>query len=907
MSAPLPCLHSLTFSAFNPPPGNRKLRGDLLYLQAQTLEGHTLHITAAIDGFFVNSSSSSSFSPAASPSSYASHSLVDLLRKASPLFASRFNSLIARRLLLHPFQQAEVTQPPVQWLRRAEQWSGDEGRAEDALLDTFGLDVGGVMRDWNEEYQSCVEMECASEEDRLRRDAHLHRVYAEFRQAAEAGVAAIIAGHVAPVNALDPPRQHVFIFNSIFFSHALDSRDVYPAVWGDSVLHKQADADLHGVETVLNRHLPSLHTLATAIVDHRGHRLLCQSIIPGIFHCDRASKHVYGSMDQGETLLNDETMHRVMTQAALVTHTAEHDVWDAAGQRVRLATAVDTKGIIGSDHRCYALDLLRTTPRDANRREAKYVAAVLRSKLVERYVRRVAMDALFDTPPAAAAAAAAAAGERQDGQQDGGDDGGKEERQLRLLLEQQMAGNRELDRQYIATINGLTFHPDLFLHTKHALLLHLPQSELQQHEEQAQRIASFLTSSVIPEFVAAAASLELVPADGEDLTRLLHDSGINMRYLGALCRESERKAVPYLQRLCVQEMVVRAVKAVVREEMREVGADGRGGRAGGRGVESWYHGSVVVRALNGLLSRRGLGVGVGQDEYEAGERLMQTHREDREKERTQDTEAGQTAGAPGAAPSRDRRAAAAGGKKGKKATAAAFTVRLNDGRKANVDPLSPVNLWVCIRQAVQDRFDYALPASLPLSSPDKLVLLRSVCRRLGIVLTVRELELSGEEPLTLDDIADVLPVVKGLEVSNEEAEQLVASAVASLQQQHLSFAYQYLSDALNAHNALYGPMHARTAYVYQLLALVCYHAGDIGAAVDFQQRCLIIAERCLGADDARTAAAHMALALYLHGSGAQRRGSRALPARHLPVPDAGRRLQRVCRCRLYERRHALPD
>ena len=49
----LSCLRSLTYSAYNPPPPSRKLRGDLLYLVVHTLEDNRLHITAAIDGFYV--------------------------------------------------------------------------------------------------------------------------------------------------------------------------------------------------------------------------------------------------------------------------------------------------------------------------------------------------------------------------------------------------------------------------------------------------------------------------------------------------------------------------------------------------------------------------------------------------------------------------------------------------------------------------------------------------------------------------------------------------------------------------------------------------------------------------------------------------------------------------------------
>lgn len=44
----------LTTSGWNPPPGFRKMHGDLMYLYAITLEDKHFHITACTRGFFVN-------------------------------------------------------------------------------------------------------------------------------------------------------------------------------------------------------------------------------------------------------------------------------------------------------------------------------------------------------------------------------------------------------------------------------------------------------------------------------------------------------------------------------------------------------------------------------------------------------------------------------------------------------------------------------------------------------------------------------------------------------------------------------------------------------------------------------------------------------------------------------------
>lgn len=51
---PLQCLRVLTLSSWNPPPGNRKMHGDLMYLNVLTLEDKELNITSSTRGFYLN-------------------------------------------------------------------------------------------------------------------------------------------------------------------------------------------------------------------------------------------------------------------------------------------------------------------------------------------------------------------------------------------------------------------------------------------------------------------------------------------------------------------------------------------------------------------------------------------------------------------------------------------------------------------------------------------------------------------------------------------------------------------------------------------------------------------------------------------------------------------------------------
>lgn len=83
-------VRNLSFSGWNPPPGNRALQGDLLYLEIITHEGVQVHVTANQEGFFVNQSTSTHFNPERAQPDYKSLTLVELLKKLSPLFKNKF-------------------------------------------------------------------------------------------------------------------------------------------------------------------------------------------------------------------------------------------------------------------------------------------------------------------------------------------------------------------------------------------------------------------------------------------------------------------------------------------------------------------------------------------------------------------------------------------------------------------------------------------------------------------------------------------------------------------------------------------------------------------------------------------------------------------------------------------------
>ncbi len=101
----LVCLRVLTTSSWNPPPGARRLHGDLLYIFVVTLEEKRFHITASSRGFYINQSTEQEFNPKPSSPNYLCHSLIDLLAQISPMFKRNFAQLQRRRTGRHPFER----------------------------------------------------------------------------------------------------------------------------------------------------------------------------------------------------------------------------------------------------------------------------------------------------------------------------------------------------------------------------------------------------------------------------------------------------------------------------------------------------------------------------------------------------------------------------------------------------------------------------------------------------------------------------------------------------------------------------------------------------------------------------------------------------------------------------------
>lgn len=141
-------LKVLTTSAWNPPPGPRKLHGDLMYLYVVTMEDKRYHISACPRGFYINLSSDEVFNPKPDNPSHLCHSLIDLLSQVSPTFRRVFSQMQKKRTQRHPFERVATPYQIYTWTAPQLEHTLDAIRAEDTFSSKLGYEehIPGMLK-----------------------------------------------------------------------------------------------------------------------------------------------------------------------------------------------------------------------------------------------------------------------------------------------------------------------------------------------------------------------------------------------------------------------------------------------------------------------------------------------------------------------------------------------------------------------------------------------------------------------------------------------------------------------------------------------------------------------------------------------------------------------------------------
>lgn len=861
----------LTTSAWNPPPGPRKLHGDLMYLYVVTMEDKRFHISACPRGFYVNQSTDDDFNPRPNNPSYLCHSLIDLLSQISPAFRRSFSQMQKKRTQRHPFERVATPYQVYTWSAPSLDHTIDAIRAEDTFSSKLGYEehIPGQTRDWNEELQTTRELPRKSLPERLLRERAIFKVHSDFVTAATRGAVAVIDGNVMAINPGEEAKMQMFIWNNIFFSLGFDVRDHYKELGGDAAAFVAPRNDLHGVRVYSAVDVEGLYTLGTVVIDYRGYRVTAQSIIPGILEREQEQSVVYGSIDFGKTVLSHPKYLELLNKAGQHLKILPHSVINDKEENVELCSSVECKGIIGNDGRHYILDLLRTFPPDVNflklddvelSKEVrdkgfpivhKHKLSCLRQELLEafvedRYVMFIKFAAfhlqqLNNTKKLEQQQQQKELREIKDYENT---DEKKEEEKEKIDTEEakklvesmsdekQAADSKDVVKRACAAVGSLKetefdirFNPDVFSPG----ILHVDSTDdgqctLANQKKLVQDAAEFLLLRQIPTFIQDCLDHSSAPMDGVTLTEQLHNRGINIRYLGKVA--SLLAAAPtleYLYTIAISELITRAAKHIFNYFIQN--------------ADMMSMSVAISHFLNCLLTTQP----AVQPPQIASDELFRSSKRRYSKKSSSSGSSNKTLNANG-----------------------------SDTNANEWVSLTQKGLWQQIKKELKSYWDFDLGCDCNVDKIvehyklQKISLLRSFNLKTGLQMLLREYNFESKNKPTFneDDIINVFPVVKHINPRATDAYNFYTTGQNKIQQGYFKDGYELISEALNLLNNVYGAMHPENAQCLRMLARLSYIMGDPQEALAIQQRAVLMSERVNGIDHPYTITEYSHLALY---------------------------------------------
>uniref|UniRef100_A0A673BTG2 Clustered mitochondria (cluA/CLU1) homolog b n=1 Tax=Sphaeramia orbicularis TaxID=375764 RepID=A0A673BTG2_9TELE len=807
---PLQCLRVLTMSNWNPPPGNRKMHGDLMYLNVLTMEDKELNITSSTRGFYINQSTAFNFNPKPAVPRSLCHSLVELLSQVSPAFRKNYSMLQKKRVQQHPYERIATSFQLFTWTAPQGDHILDGVRAEETHTSRMGQDehTAGQSRDWNEELQGSRELPKDSLQERLHRDRSIFKTNSDFACAATRGAVAVVDGNVVPLNPGEAPHLQMFIWNNIFFSLGFDVSEHYSPLGGNAAAHSAAICDLRGVQAYASVDIKGLHTLGTAVIDYRGIRVIAQTIVPGLLEKNQEQSVVYGSNDYGETVYTHPRFLELLNKTCQPLKIQRHQVLDHNNSPVDLCSGIETKGILGNDGRPYILDLLRTTPPDLNMqisvtkeveeevpkvcqqfgypRRSGHRLASLRPELIDAFIQHRLFSPLSSVVCCSYElyVSMVSKGLRElercpDGQQMAADSAEKSEDENTGLREvgedrprdKTTAGKKSVIMEACKAVGSVTdscfdirFNPDVC-----SPGVRFPPEYAEEVQRQKQLLwdaAAFLLSNQIP-------------------------------------------AV----RISISEVIIRSAKHIFRNYLQD--------------VEPAAFSAAVSHFLNCLLSSSSSGF------LESCSDELLTRR-------------------------RSRRRRSHGSR----------VALLTDSVWAK---LTSSELWSRIRTEAEDYYHCTIQRYevIETHSLQRISLLREISIKTGIQVQLREYAFeSRHRPVFAEeDIVNMFPVVKHLKPTTTDASQLVQQAQEAVQQGLLKDGFELISQAMTLFSSICGVLHEDVSTCLRLLGRLSYILGDYADALSHQEKTVMSSERVQGIDHPQTIQDYTHLALYCFAGG----------------------------------------
>lgn len=818
-------------SPFNPPTPQRKLKGDVLYIFVETLEGKSYNITCSYKGWFVNSTSGYKFNSEQSPQHPSIfHELPDLLMTISLGFKKLWPKALKARSDMHVFEKLEATFPSFNWVVPPFESTQDYFRSEDETqVQKTGFEdlFPGGLRDWNEELCNGKDMPKKDFRERLDKDRLFYKSYSDFVKVAVKGAMAIIDGNVPSLNMSDDFKTQMFLYNSIFFSLGYDSKDHYAIFGGNDAAHTISNNDLKGAKAFHAIDKDGLYNLGLCLVDYKGYRVVCQSIVPGILERGQDDDVNYGSVDFGKTVYCDEAFKKPLEEIAKDMNSMPHTVVtvNSNGEEVKtkVFTSIETKGLISKDGRNYVLDLFKTFPPDANYIEGAKVTELCQKNGFPKYckhkipcLRPEFIEAFINSKTEKFFSLLGSSIKENEILKNSKIEFASILEKLcqgeELENEEQTAEGKKIFKELLKKIGSysdtsidIRFNNDCY----YPGLKFGEEDDIESHKDLLADACEYLAFKIIPNFVQELLDTNptTTPLDGYALNYNMHAKGINMRYLGYIAMLTEAiDKERFTYDLIVSEILARTIKHIFRNYATELPRP--------------YTGNAIVHFLNCLF---------GNVDFDS-------------KKSTKS-------------------------KKGKKRS------NSNDNNDSQGwKELTTSDVWKSIAEDSKKSFDYSIIYKnfddlCKHTSIKKSVVLRRFAKMVGLQFVAKTIKLDGKKlPFNEDDLYNMVPVIKHLDPHAKDAYQYQRMGEKLVIEGRIEEAQSYITESLQYMNYVYSGLHLDMSASLKIIAKLDYITGNPTSAYINLQKSMTITERVRGLDYLFLIHDYITLSLYAFAS-----------------------------------------
>uniref|UniRef100_H2Y5E8 Clu domain-containing protein n=1 Tax=Ciona savignyi TaxID=51511 RepID=H2Y5E8_CIOSA len=907
------CLKVLTMSIWNPPPGNRKLHGDLLYLYAVTAEQKRFHITASSRGFYVNQSDMETFNPKPAQGAHVYHCLIDLLGHISPVFKRNFQALNKKRFGRHPYERIATPFQVHSWTAPAIEHKVDVVRAEDSYSSRLLFEEhipGQALHyifhthayDKVQKDDPLYNLRLESNPKRVMFSQKIINVHSDFVAAATRGAMMVIDGNVMAINPGDAKNMRMYIWNNIFFSLGFDVRDHYKNFGGNHAAFYAPCCDLNGVKAYSTLDTEGLYTLGTVVVDYRG-RITAQSIIPGILEREQEHSVVYGSIDFGKTAQSNEKYIELLEKTTKQLHVQPHSILSGDKGPVKLCSSLECKGIIGNDQRHYILDLLRTFPPDLNYlplegeelseeckrmgfpRQHRHRLSSLRPELVEVFIDHLYVVFMRHCASQIVNIRNKVGMEQKSIAEGESEGNGKKSKIFWILgwdvfvLGQGLSQNScvllwiEMNFPYSIQVK-------LQVQRRISPTLKIVMAKWQQ---EAVKSAATLVGSYSdtefdvrfnPDIFSPDVKHDATPEELEKQKELLKQAARFIITNQIPTFVSLFLCKPYYQvtpihfnppshlpqiKDCLEHTAMPTDGASLSDCLHE------------RGINARYLGKIVKLIGTTPALQHVYRIGLMEIILRAAKHIMRGYLQNVDQCSVSSAVSHFLNCLLGSFPTplphlpEEELISNKRKKKARKQRAQSTS----GGQRAAWHILTPEAVWEQIEAEASDYYDFKIGVKsvdelVEKHSVHKVALLRRLCITMGIQLLVKDYTFDSRHkpPFTEEDITNMYPVIKHAPPRASDAYQFYTSAQTKVQQGYLKEGYELFSEALNLFNNVYGAVHGEIAACYRHIARLNYMMGEHADAITNQQKAVILSERVLGIDNVTTIMDYISLALY---------------------------------------------